>query len=46
MDGAEICTLRQLRKIYLECSEMFNWRRMDNIKFTDSVRNEENNQEG
>ena len=39
--GAEAWTLRKLDQKYLESSEMWCWRRMENISWTDCVRNEE-----
>ena len=39
--GAETWTLRAIEKKHLESSEMWCWRRMENISWTDYVRNEE-----
>jgi len=39
--GAETWTLRTADQKYLESSEMWCWRRMENISWTDHVRNEE-----
>jgi hypothetical protein len=39
--GAEIWTLRKLGQKYMESFEMWRWRRMENISWTDLVRNEE-----
>ena len=39
--GAETWTLRAVDKKYLESFEMWCWRRMDKISWTDYVRNEE-----
>ena len=41
MYGAETWTLRSADHIYLESSEMWCWRRMEKISWTDLVRNEE-----
>jgi hypothetical protein len=38
--GAEMCTLQKMEK-YLESFEMWWWRRMEKISWTDRVRNEE-----
>ena len=38
--GAEIWTLRKVDQKYLESFEMCCWRRMENISWTDRVRNE------
>ena len=39
--GAETWTLRAADQKYLECFEMWCWRRMEKISWTDHVRNEE-----
>jgi hypothetical protein len=39
--GAETWTLRKVDKKYLESFEMWCWRRMEKISWTDRVRNEE-----
>ena len=39
--GAETWTLRTADKKYLESFEMWCWRRMEKISWTDHVRNEE-----
>jgi len=39
--GAETCTLRAADQKYLESFEMWCWRRMEKISWTDHVRNEE-----
>jgi hypothetical protein len=39
--GAETWTLRKVEQKYLESSEMWCWRRMETISWTDRVRNEE-----
>jgi hypothetical protein len=39
--GAETWTLRKVDQKYLECFEMWCWRRMEKISRTDRVRNEE-----
>jgi len=39
--GAETSTLRAADQKYLESSEMWCWRRMEKISWTDHVRNEE-----
>jgi hypothetical protein len=39
--GAEKWTLRKIDQKYLESFEMWCWRRMKNISWTDRVRNEE-----
>ena len=39
--GAESCTLRAGDQKHLESSEMWIWRRMERISWTDRVRNEE-----
>ena len=39
--GDEIWTLRATNQKHLESSEMWCWRRMENIGWTDHVRNEE-----
>jgi len=39
--GAETWTLRAADQKYLESSEMWCWRRMEKISWTDHVRNEE-----
>jgi hypothetical protein len=39
--GAETWTLRKVDQKYLECFEMWCWRRMEKISWTDRVRNEE-----
>ena len=39
--GAETRTLRAADQKYLESSEMWCWRRMEKISWTDHVRNEE-----
>ena len=39
--GAETLTLRAADKKYLESFEMWCWRRMEKISWTDHVRNEE-----
>jgi hypothetical protein len=39
--GAETWTLRKLDQKYLESFEMWCWRRMEKISWTDRVRNEE-----
>jgi hypothetical protein len=39
--GAEMWTLRKVDQKYLESSEMWCWRRMEKISWTDCVRNEE-----
>jgi hypothetical protein len=38
--GAETWTLRKIDKKYLESFEMWCWRRMEKISWTDRVRNE------
>ena len=38
--GAEIWTLRKVDKKYLESFEMWCWRKMEKISWTDRVRNE------
>jgi hypothetical protein len=39
--GAETWTLRKVDQKYLESFEMWRWRRMEKISWTDRVRNEE-----
>jgi hypothetical protein len=39
--GGENCTLRTVDQKHLESSEMWCWRRMEKISWTDHVRNEE-----
>jgi len=39
--GAEMWTLRATDQKYLESFEMWCWRRMEKISWTDHVRNEE-----
>jgi hypothetical protein len=39
--GAETWTLRAMDQKQLECFEMWCWRRMEKISWTDHVRNEE-----
>jgi hypothetical protein len=39
--GAETWTLRKVDQKYLESFEMWYWRRLEKISWTDSVRNEE-----
>jgi hypothetical protein len=39
--GAETRTLRKVDQKYLESFEMWCWRRMEKISWTDRVRNEE-----
>jgi len=39
--GAETWTLRAVDQKHLECFEMWCWRRMEKISWTDHVRNEE-----
>jgi hypothetical protein len=39
--GAESWTLWKVSEKYLECSEMWCWRRMEEIIWADHVRNEE-----
>jgi hypothetical protein len=39
--GAETWTLRKVYEKYLKSSEMWCWRRMDKISWTDRVRNKE-----
>jgi hypothetical protein len=39
--GAETWTLRAVDKKHLECFEMWCWRRIEKISWTDHVRNEE-----
>jgi hypothetical protein len=39
--GAEKWTLRKLDRKHLESSEMWCWRKMEKISWTDHVRNEE-----
>jgi hypothetical protein len=39
--GAEMWTLRKMEQKYLESFEMWCWRRMEKISWTDCVRNEE-----
>ena len=39
--GAEMWALRKLDQKYLECFQMWCWRRTEMISWTDSVRNEE-----
>jgi len=39
--GAETWTLRSVDQKHLECFEMWCWRRMEKIIWTDHVRNEE-----
>ena len=46
MCGAENWTLREGDQKYLESSEMWFWRRMKKISWTDRVRNEEALQRG
>ena len=41
MYGAETWTLRKVDQKYLESFEMWCWRRMEKISWTDHVRNEE-----
>ena len=41
MYGAEIWALRAAEQKHLESFEMWCWRRMENISWTDHVRNEE-----
>ena len=41
MCGAETWTLRKVDKKYLESLEMWRWRRMEKISWTDRVRNKE-----
>ena len=38
--GAEILTLRKIDQKYLDSFEMWRWRRMEKISWTDRVRNE------
>ena len=39
--GVETWTLRAVDQKHLECFEMWCWRRMEKISWTDHVRNEE-----
>jgi hypothetical protein len=39
--GAETWTFQKVKHKYLESFEMWCWRRMDKINWTDRVRNEE-----
>jgi len=39
--GADTWTLRKVDQIYLESFEMWCWKRMEKISWTDHVRNEE-----
>jgi hypothetical protein len=39
--GAEVRTLRKVDQKYLESSEMWCWRRMEKISWTERGRNEE-----
>jgi hypothetical protein len=39
--GAERWTLRKVDQKYLECFEMWRWRKMEEISWTDRVRNEQ-----
>ena len=39
--GAETCTLRAVDQKHLESFEMWCWRRMEKISWTDYVRNED-----
>jgi hypothetical protein len=39
--GAEMWTLREVDQKYLESVEMWCWRKMEKISWTDRVRNEE-----
>jgi hypothetical protein len=41
LDGAEMWTLRKIDQKYLKSFEMWCWRRMEKISWTDCVRNEE-----
>ena len=41
LSGAETCTLRKVCEKYFESFEMWYWRRMENLTWTDHVRNEE-----
>jgi hypothetical protein len=41
LHGAETWTLRKVDQKNVEMSEMWCWRRMENISWTDRVRNEE-----
>ena len=38
-DGAEMCTHRKVDRKYLESFEMWCWRKMEKISWTDHVRN-------
>ena len=39
--GAETGTLRAVDQKHLECFEMWRWRRMEKVSWTDYMRNEE-----
>jgi hypothetical protein len=39
--GSETLTLQKLDEKYLECFEMWQWRRIEKISWTDRVRNVE-----
>ena len=39
--GAENCPIRKVNRNYVEGFEMWCWRRMETISWTDRVRNEE-----
>jgi len=41
LSGAETWTLRKVDKKYMESFDMWCWRRMEKIGWTDHVRNEE-----
>ena len=41
LHGPETWTLRKLEQKYLESFEMWSWRRMENVKWTKNVTNEE-----
>jgi hypothetical protein len=41
LNGAETLTLREVDQKHLESFEMWCWRRMEKISWTDHVRNEE-----
>jgi len=40
LHGAETCTLQKVDKKHRKSSEMWRWRRMGNIRWTDCVKNE------
>jgi hypothetical protein len=39
--GAETWTLRKVGQTYLEIGEMWRWKRLEGVSWTDRVRNEE-----